>query len=255
MAKWWNRIVNVMLMKRVLFFCLFFTMVLAGCQHPRGDRASVSINLSNGAGLKLILQEMGTSAIHALDSVVLDQGGCFTFNVVVKETGFWLIKAPTGKILVLLLNSGDKVELSGSAREFPDHVTLKGPDEAIMLNDFYSRTRQKEILVDSLEMLLVERQDSSDYYQLTQKLDTSFRRIWESQRSEEMDFINTHPGSLASLLVLNYAFGMSPVLSPEEDFNYYLKLDSALMIRYPENKHVRFHHQRVEEIRKSKTHR
>jgi len=43
---------------------------------------------------------------------------------------------------------------------------------------------------------------------------------------------------------------MSPVLSPEEDFKYYQKLDSALVQVFPENKHVKFHHQRVLEYKR-----
>jgi hypothetical protein len=151
---------------------------------------------------------------------------------------------------VLMLNPGDKIDLSGSARDFPDNVVVKGPKEAMLLNDFFRHTRANERQVDSLEMLLAERQDSSDYYQLTQKLDTPFRQIWDRQRSYEMTFIDNNSGSLASLVVLNYAFGMSPVLSPEEDFAWYRKLDSALFVKFPENKHVKFHHQRVENDRK-----
>jgi hypothetical protein len=192
---------------------------------------------------------MDTREIHVIDSVVLEQSGKFSFNPAIEEPGFWLLKAPSGKILVLLLDAGDSIELSGSARDFPDNVILKGPADAMLLNDFFSYTRHNESEVDSLEMLLIERQDSADYYPLTQKLDTLFRSIWERQRAFEIDFLTKHPESLASLIILNYAFGLSPVLSPEEDFHYYELLDSALIMRYPDNKHVKFHHQRVLEFR------
>jgi hypothetical protein len=62
-----------------------------------------------------------------------------------------------------------------------------------------------------------------------------------------MAFIDNHPASLASLIVLNYAFGMSPVLSPDEDSAYYQKLDSTLSRQFPGNKHVKFHHRRIME--------
>jgi hypothetical protein len=221
-------------------------VLLAACQHHSGTKAVINGKLSDASGVSLTLQEMDIRDIHSLDSVVPGLDGTFNFNPVVKEPGFWLVKAPSGKILVLLLQAGDVVELSGSARDFPDNVVLKGPQEAMLLDDFFRRTHVNERQVDSLEMLLVERQDSSDYYQLTQKLDTSFRQIWERQRNFEMVFIDNHLASLASLVVLNYAFGMSPVLSPEEDFAYYQKLDSSLSKNFPGNKHVRFHHQRVE---------
>jgi hypothetical protein len=229
---------------------LFATAIIIGfasCQHPSGNTVSVSGCLADADGFKLVLQEMDTKEIHSIDSVILDRGGKFSFSFNTGEPGFWLLRSSEGKVMVLLLNKGDRVELSGSAGDFPDHVILKGPEEALLLNDFFRFTRSNEHKVDSLEMLLVERQDSSDYYQLTQKLDTSFRQIWESQRNYEMAFIDNHPASLASLIVLNYAFGMSPVLSPDEDSAYYQKLDSTLSRQFPGNKHVKFHHRRIME--------
>jgi len=232
----------------VWLFALLF--LFCSCQHPAGNRAMVNGNLADATGLKLTLQEMDTREIHSIDSVLPDRSGKFTFNPVIKESGFWLIKAATGKILVLLLNAGDQVELTGSTRDFPDNVIVKGTKETMLLNDFFRFTRINEREVDSLEMLLIDRQDSAGYFELTQKLDTSFRQIWERQRTFEMAFINKNPGSLASLVVLSYAFGMAPVLSPEDDFAYYLKLDSALFQAFPENKHVKYHHQRVLEYKR-----
>jgi hypothetical protein len=59
-----------------------------------------------------------------------------------------------------------------------------------------------------------------------------------------MDFIDTNPQSLASLIVLNYSFGPKPVLTMEENLVYYRKLSNLCRI-YPENKHVLFHITRV----------
>ncbi|MEI7896987.1 MAG: DUF4369 domain-containing protein [bacterium] len=231
--------------KSTAAWILLILTLMISCKNRVSETAVINGNFTDATALKLILQEMDTREIHTVDSIILDKSGKFTFQPDVKEPGFWLLKSRTGKILVMIIHPGDKIELSGNAEDFPDHITLKGPEESMMLNDFFFRTRLNELKVDSLEMLLVERQDSSDYFQLTQKLDTSFRQIWESQRTLEKAFIDGHPASLASLVVLNYAFGMSPVLSPEEDFNYYHTLDSALSIKYPHNKHVKHHHERV----------
>lgn len=228
-----------------LLFAIAIVILSASCQGPGAGIARVKGSLTDASGFKLVLQEMGTRDVHPVDSIVPGPDGTFSFALVVNEPGYWLLKAPTGKILVLLLNAGDMVELTGSALDFPDHVVVKGPEETMLLHDFFVYTRLNERKVDSLEMLLVEQQDSSGYYLLTQRLDTSFRQIWESQVLYEKEFIDKHPGSLASLVVLNYAFGMSPVLSPEEDFEYYAKLDSVLFKKFPENKHVQYHHQRV----------
>jgi hypothetical protein len=228
-------------------------LLLASCQQPLEVKTLISGKLTNANGFKLTLQEMGTHEIKTIDSIVLDTNGKFGFTPFVTEPGFWLLKSPEGKILVLLLSAGNQVEITGDAFEFPNNLLINAPKETILLNEFFQYTHQNERMVDSLEILLAERQDSSDYYQITQQFDTVFRTIWNNQLDYEKTFINTHSGSLASLIVLNYAFGMSPVLSPEEDFLYYEKVDSALFQKFPENKHVKFHHQRVMELKRKTT--
>ena len=67
----------------------------------------------------------------------------------------------------------------------------------------------------------------------------------KDQKILERTFIKQNPGSLTSLIVLNYKFGLTPVMKMEDDFSVFLDIDSALSIHYPDNKHVIFHHQRV----------
>ena len=234
-------------MKKVIGLCAWLVL-FAACHRQDGNRAAIEGEFSDCAGVKIILQEMDTRSIRTVDSIVPDNTGKISFSPVIRESGFWLLKAPSGKILVMLLNAGDQVALKGSLRDFPDNIMLKGPQDAMLLNGFFHATRQNERMVDSLEALLIDRQDSAGYFELTQKIDHSFRQIWERQRSLETDFLDKNPGSLGSLVVLNFAFGMSPVLSPERDLAYYRQLDSALSIKLPGNKHVMFHHKRVMEF-------
>jgi len=229
-------------------------LLLAACHQQVRNEAMVSGCLANGSGMKMILQELGTKDIHSVDSAVINSEGKFAFKPLVSEPGFWLLKAPTGKILVMVVEAGDQVEVTGSAVDFPDNIILKGPQRAMLLNDFFRSTRKNEHRVDSLESLLIDRQDSTGYYELTQSIDSAFHTILDQQRLLEKTFIKQNPGSITSLVVLNYAFGMSPVLSPEEDLACYKSLDSALSLKYPGNKHVQYHHQRVAEfIRKPPT--
>ena len=237
------------MMRRIFFLSLPGLLLFYACNHKSGNRASVSGKFSDAAGFSMVLQEMDTKGVRSVDSVVFDQSGKFTFNPVIPETGFWILKAPSGKILVLVLNADDQIQLSGSTSDFPNQVVMRAPSDAMLLNGFFRTTRQRERIADSLETLLIDRQDSAGYYELTQKIDLYFKNILKAQRSDEIAYINKYMSSLTSLVVLNYAFGMNPVLSPEEDLNYYAKVDSALFRILPENKHVKFHHQRVLELK------
>ena len=229
--------------KFLRWFLLF--LALSACQPRKNSETTITGKLTEGSEAQLTLLEMDTQEMKPTDSAILDSTGRFIFRPSLKEAGFWLLKDRTGKVLVMVVHPGDQIEISGSLTEFPDHLRLKGSTDATNLHDFYIETRKEERMVDSLEIELSDHQDDDDYYKVTQRIDTLFNRIWERQRNREIDYINRYPGSLSSLVVINYAFGMSPVISPDEDPAYFLKLDSLLNQSYPENKHVKYHHQRT----------
>lgn len=224
---------------------LLVTATIAGCKGPAKDTATVEGRLVDAKGFKLVLAEMDTRQIRPVDSVMTDAPGTFAFRPIVKETGFWLLKAPSGKVLVLVLSPGDRLTVNGSAVDFPNRITLTGPAETMAIDSFYKVTRKHEARVDSLEALLLSRQDSADFLALSQQADTILGQILISQRMLETKFLSTHPAIIGNLLVLNYAFGPQPVLDPRTDIAWYIRVDSALCARWPDNKHVAAHHQRM----------
>ncbi|MEI6456991.1 MAG: DUF4369 domain-containing protein [bacterium] len=237
-------------MKNIFILCWLLLVLLVSCKTKIPDHVSIQGQLTNGPGEKIVLTELGTKSISRLDSVTLDEGGKFSFLVKLSEPGFYMLQSQQGKVLVLFARPGDTILLNGNLIFFPENVIVKGPGETELLEEFFRYTRQNEKRVDSLENLLVENQESEGYYALTQKIDSAFRQIWIDQLEYEKAFIDRHPSSLISLIVLNYAFGLNTVLSPADDSIYFLKLDSSLMRSCPGNKHTEYHHQRILELRR-----
>jgi len=235
-------------MRKIFFLSFLLTIFLASCKTNHPDQTLILGQLTDATGEKILLTELDTKSILKVDSVTLDEGGKFSFQVKASEAGFYMVRSQQGKVLVLFARPGDTIDLTGSMTSFPDHITVKGPEETVLLEEFFRFTRQNEKRVDSLENILLENRETEGYYHLTKKIDSAFRKIWESQREYEKEFINRHPSSLISLIVLNYAFGLNTVLSPVEDSLIYRRLDSALMVAYPGNKHAAYHHERMIEF-------
>jgi len=225
-------------------------LFLSSCSLSSHKEAIVAGQLQHGNGEKLVLSELDIKTVIGVDSMEMDGEGSFHFNVKVPEPGFFLLRAPSGKVLVLLLKPGETVKLSGTFNEFPDHINLEGSTDNKLMDAFFRFTRHNEKVVDSLEMSMVENQDSSGFYEITQRADTILKNIWDRQRTYELEFIERHPASLVSLIVLYYAFGINTVLNPEQDFSSFEKVDSALNRSYPENKHTKYHRQRMEEFKR-----
>ncbi|MCK9219025.1 MAG: DUF4369 domain-containing protein [Bacteroidales bacterium] len=234
----------------VFFLFIFPFFFLISCTSQPAGKVILTGQLKNGSGEKLILSELDTKTINKIDSVTLDVKGSFQTKLAPSQPGFYLLQAASGKVMVLFIQPDDIIRLQGDFTNFPDFVAIKSNREAESLNDFFRFTHRNERHVDSLENILVEHEGDPDYPELTQQIDTVFKTIWDGQKRYEINYINTHLSSLTSLIVINYAFGMNSVLGMEEDLPLYLKLDSSLIKLYPENKHVKFHHQRVMEHKK-----
>lgn len=228
------------------FSLLWITLIfLAGCGTTPHLPATISGSLINGDGIKLMLLEMTTREMIRKDSAVLTQEGRFRFSMTPSESGFWLLRAPDGKVLVMVIHPGDQIRLTGSMNDFPNHIQLEGPAEARALHRFYQETRKEEQLVDSIEYALEIYQEEDNFFEITRHADTLLQSVWERQRRRELDYLTAHPGELSSLVVINYAFGPEPVLNLKEDRPWFVKLDSALTLRFTGNSHVVFHHQRL----------
>lgn len=232
---------SIKFIKTTLLSCF----ILLSCNRFGDGKATISGQLTGAADEKLLLLRLGPGDLERIDSTHADSKGAFSFTLTPNETDFYLVQDAAGKVLAIILGKNDHITVKGEFTDFPYYTKVEGSKENLLLQQFFEFTRRNEQKVDSLELILSDAQEEPNYYQITQQLDTAFKAIWEQQRAFEKQFIDQHAGSLASLIVLNYAFGMNPVLSPLDDSLYYLKVDSALMPLYPNNRHVQHHHQRI----------
>ena len=237
--------------------CVCFLLILlsfSSCSDHQRTDSSFTINgqFKNASGRKFVLQEIDLQDIKNLDSVICDDQGRFIFTYKPEDLGFYLLKTGDGKFITLLLKKGDNITITGDLKTFTREYNLTGSKEALLLKDFYDRTRVNKAKGDSLMQILKQHQYSPDYYKLTISFDTIFQHIWQDQKKLEKNYIDKNIKSLTALIVLNYAFGPRPVLSEDEDFDYYLKVDSSLMKVFPSNKHVIYHHKRIVEYKRRK---
>lgn len=232
---------------RVLYFIIpVIGVLLFSCTgRQSGDAIIINGQFENAAGVKVLFSELGVRESRNLDSAFTDPEGKFSFTCRPEETGFYLVTFQGKKSIVLVIGKGEKIDLSGNLDKTPFEYMVTGSKECEMLREFFLRTERNEKRADSLKDILRQSQDNPDFYRTSFAIDSLFQMILENQQGLEIDFIDKNLQSLSSLLVLNYAFGPTPVLQEKDHFDLYLKLDSSLMKVYPSNKHSLYHHQRV----------
>jgi hypothetical protein len=229
-------------------FILFLSLLTFSCaDSEKKTGIIISGQFQNASGVKLIFRELDVDSIHNLDSVTLDDKGLFRFRFNPSDAGFYILKSSSGEYILLLLEKEEEVNVFADLKKQPFDYKIDGSPGSLLLKDFYEHTFINLSKADSLRSVLMRNRESPSFYQLSLSFDSLFLKLIDDQKNVEKTFIQQNPNSLASLIVLNYKFGMMPVLTAEEDFTVFLKLDSALSLKYPDNKHVLFHHQRVVE--------
>ncbi|NQV02541.1 MAG: DUF4369 domain-containing protein [Bacteroidia bacterium] len=197
----------------------------------------------------VLLLEQQTVELLPVDSARVKDEEAFYFILHSHETGIYALRFNPGKQVVFIASPGDTITITGELDHFPGSIQVMGNEESILLQTFYSYSNENHRKIDALQSIVEQHQNDPDFYQLTLHLDSAFTEIWEEQRTYEKAFIRDHPGTLTALMVVNYHFGVRPVLSPDIDLADYILVDSGLIATYPDNKHTQFFHRWLEEVK------
>jgi len=237
---------------RLFLLALLAALIFGSCNRHKTGATHVGGTISGAAGQKMLLQELGPEGSANLDSLRLDTRGNFAFRILSAETGLYMLRLPGLSALVLEVSPGDSVNTTASLISWPADAVITGSPASCDFQAFLKASALNKAGFDSLENILVSRQDDPDFAALTQQLDEAMKPLWDRQRALEITYLDAHPSSLTSLLVLNHGLSISPVLNFEEDSLYFLKLDTSLGKAFPGNKHCEFHHKRIIQARESK---
>jgi hypothetical protein len=230
-----------------IIILLLGLLIVSCADSTKKPGITISGQFQNASGTKLIFRELDVASIHDLDSVNLDEKGLFRFSYSPADAGFYILKSSSGEYILLLLEKDEEVNVFADLKKQSFDYKVDGSPGSALLKEFYDHTLTNLTRADSLRSELMKNRESPDFYQMSLSFDTLFQKLIDDQKSIEKRFIQENPNSLASLIVLNYKFGANTVLTADVDFPLFLKLDSTLSFKYPANKHVTFHHQRVTE--------
>lgn len=184
-----------------------------------------------------------------LDSIKIKSDGNFKFGLKAEDAGFYILRTTKENYLILLLEKAEKAEIFSNDSLFKTGYEVRNSPGSQLLMDFEFFMAGQKIRIDSLAEAFYQSKDSENFLAKKIELDSIYNMIFEDQRKYVSTFINNNPGSLASLIVLNRKLGNITVLDEENDFIFFHRTDSALMINHPENKHTIDHDNRVKEIR------
>lgn len=246
---------NFINLRKIRSFCIhliitFLSLLFISSCNSENDKAGFIIHgiLTNTKSDKLVLEELSVRDVTPIDSASIDENGRFTLKHTPEETGFYILKVGEDNFITLLIENGDDITITADASQLIHTYDIQGSEGSELLSDYYKYTARNKHKVDSLALIFEQSKSSPDFISIRSMLDSSYKEIVRDQQEYVMNFIDSNPGSLASLIVLNKRFGNTFLLSEKENFDYFQKIDSGLMAKCPDNIHAIEHHKRVTEV-------
>lgn len=239
-------------MKNIIQIVLSVFLITACTSDKKQGSALISGNMPKMLDKWLYLEELEVSRINLMDSVKIDHEGNFKFDLLVSEPGFYVLRTHKDNYVLLFIEPDNHITINTSSDLFQNGYEVEGSKDSQLLRDFEQFMITQKRKVDSLAIELNESKGLENFYEKKIELDSAYLDIFTLQRDYVINFVESNTASLVSLFVINRKLGNNKVLDEEGDFIYFHRLDSALMIHYPNNKHAIDHHNRVQQIRGDK---
>jgi peroxiredoxin len=225
-------------------------MVIAGCHFGvRNPESHIRGKVNGITNTRVFLNELDVNSAKILDSAEISGQGSFEFSFANDSTGIFALQFEDGPVITLIMHAGDTIDIEIDLAGSPYSFISGGNMESEWMSDFENHAYANLHKIDSLRILFEQSRDDPGFYAIRSLIDQAYQDILIDQKLFARDFIEKHPGSMASLVVLNRNFKQIEIFDRKDDFKYYNLLDSNLMLNYPGNKHAINHHEITNKLR------
>lgn len=232
-------------MKKSLILIFAVVMIATNCKNNNIKLNGKLINPIKGE--YIYLDELQPNKLVTVDSVRINEDGTFTFSRNVKNPSFYLLKTDETNFLTLLLEPGQKIEITAyrDSLNYPSKVS--GSKGTILMNEYNIELRKTINQLSGLREIYLQSLNTPDLPVVMERIDSLAQNYLNNLNSYTKRYIDKNLTSLVSMVALYQQVAPNEyVLHPDKDLKYYVKVDSALFIEYPEYEPVKSLHEQVQ---------
>jgi thiol-disulfide isomerase/thioredoxin len=232
--------------KRLIVYFLA-VLIFAGCKNNNIEIKGKLENTKNGE--YLYLEELKTDNLIKVDSVLLPENGDFSFSRRIEAPAFYLFLTGQASFLTMLLEPGQNIELKAYADSlnYPSYISGSPGTESMIE---YNKELQKTIRrLSELREIYIQNLSTPELPLVMDRLDSTAQAYLNEINSYTKKYINQNLTSLVSLVALYQQVAPREYVLPvDKDFKYYIRVDSALSLSYPDYEPVKTLHKEVQQI-------
>jgi peroxiredoxin len=216
-------------------------LLLWGCNgKKRNSSFELKGELSNTNNETLYLEKLASPQPVVVDSAAIDDDGKFEFKNYTPSIGFYRIKHNNQNFAMLVLDSGDKVKVTGNLADLGNSYKVDGSPESSLFLEFSRIGRKRDMRLDSINniaqgLMEANRNDQKKMEELTTRFEVPYNQIVESTNKQFVEKILANRDKYASIMAIQ-------ALEPDKYAYVYRALDSGLIKKFPADSGVIFFH-------------
>lgn len=205
--------------------------------------------LSDANGETLYLEKLASQTPLKVDSCKIDEKGNFSFDNYVPTIGFYRIKINDQNFGMLVMDSVDKITITGSAKDLGNTYKIDGsPDTKLFLeyNDLSKALqRQQDSLNEAFRFAMTSstgsKADSLRLDSLGKKFEAFYVKVVDGYCGRVADKAKANADKFPTIIAIQ-------PLDPEKYMDVFKLVDAGLGKRYPGNADVARFHQVIEKM-------
>lgn len=199
--------------------------------------------LTDSKGETIYLEKLMNPAPVLVDSTSLDENGNFEFKNYTPRMGFYRIKFNQQNFAMLVLDTADKVKITGSAKDLGNTYKVEGSPESVLFAQYNNLFKANSFRLDSLKIafqgaMQSVQMDSLKMDSLSKLFQPPYDAINDKFHKELADILRKNTDMYSSLIWLQH-------IEPEKYGDIFIDLDKKLTKKFPNDKLVRTMHEAI----------
>jgi thiol-disulfide isomerase/thioredoxin len=224
-------------MKKITCFLLVSVLLAACGGKKKSNSFELKGTLNNAAGGETVyFEELAPTGKILLDSTQLDEKGNFSFDQASPSAGFYRIKITEGNFAMLILDSTQKITVTGDFKDLGNSYKVEGsPDTKIFfeLNDLGKIVQMR---ADSFQqvfqgLIATSKKDSATMDSINKAIEAPYMKMISGHQKRVSEVVAKHSNSLAALVGIQQ-------LTPDDYIELYKKVYADLSARFPGSKYL-----------------
>lgn len=222
-------------------------MLLASCSNDKKNGSfELKGTFTNSNGEMIYLEKLTNTKQINVDSAVIDEKGNFEFSNYVPKIGFYRVKVDQRNFAMLVLDSSDKVTLTGDIKDLGNTYKVEGSAETKLFIEYNNLAKQRDIRLDSLNkafqsLMEASRMDAKRMDSLSKMFENPYNTIVNSSSEILISKLKENLGMYSSIMAIQS-------LEPDKYLEIYKQLDKGLALKYPNDANVKMFHTMVEKM-------